>query len=83
MRTIGEVKTETEDGPVAHTVDVVFCPNCDRPAHSQITVTPEFFDSDIKQDDPFRFLQKALARLATRDVTENGWRLAPRNNATL
>ena len=78
VRAIGTVKTETEDGDVAHTVDVVFCPTCDRLAHSQIIVTPEFFDSDIKQDDPFRFLQKALARLATDDVTENSWRLRPK-----
>ena len=78
VRAIGMVKTKTKDRDVAHTVDIVFCRTDDRPAHSQITVTPEFFDSDIKQDDPFRFLQKALARLATDDVTKNGWRWPPK-----
>ena len=71
VRRIGEINKVNDS--VHHAVDVVFCPKCDRPAHSLIIMKPEHFASNTKQRNAFRFLQKALARLAT----ENGWTLPP------
>ena len=73
VRTIGEVKTEIEDEAVVHAVDVVYDPIPGNTAHSQITVIPDLFGSPTKQKKVFKFLQKALARLAT----QNGWTLQP------
>jgi hypothetical protein len=71
VRRIGDINKV--DDSVHHAVDVVSCPECDRPAHSLIIMKPEHFASGTKQRNAFRFLQKALARLAT----ENGWTLPP------
>ena len=71
VREIGDINKVGDS--VHHAVDVVFCPKCDRPAHSLIIMKPEHFASNTKQRNAFRFLQKALARLAT----ENGWTLPP------
>ena len=67
------VETKTEDEKVTHAVDVVYDPTPENPAHSQITVFPEFFGSGKKQKYAFRLLRIALAELATR----NGWTLQP------
>ncbi len=71
VRRIGDINKVGDS--VDHAVDVVFSPECDRPAHSLIIMKPEHFASGTKQRNAFRFLQKALARLAT----ENGWILPP------
>ena len=71
VRRIGDINRVGDS--VDHAVDVVFCPECDRPAHSLIIMKPERFDSNNKQRNALRFLQKALARLATK----NGWTLPP------
>ena len=77
----GDVRTRTiEDinkvnDSVPHAVDVVFCPECDRPAHSLIIMNPERFESNNKQKNAFRYLQKALARLANEFIVEHGWTL--------
>ena len=73
VRAITEAVTTTEDGTVAHAVDVVYVPTPERRAHAQITVDPEFFGTRSKREKVFKFLQKALARLATR----SGWTLDP------
>lgn len=73
VRSITDAVTTTEDGTVAHAVDVVYVPTPERPAHAQITVNPEFFGSRSKREKVFKFLQKALARLAT----QSGWTLEP------
>ena len=73
VRATGEVKTKTEDEDVVHAVDVIYAPTPENPAHSQITVNPEFFGSNTKQNKVFKSLQRVLARLAT----ENGWTLKP------
>ena len=59
-----------------HTVDVIYAPILDNPAHSHITIIPEGPISNSKQRRAFRTLRKALARLAT----ENGWTLEPQEN---
>ena len=71
VRRIGDINKVGDS--VDHAVDVIFCPECDRPAHSLIVMKPERFDSKTKRGNALRFLQKALARLAT----ENGWTLPP------
>ena len=58
---------------VNHLVDVFHDPTPQRQSHAIINVNPEFFDSESKQKKVFKFLQKALARLAT----INGWTLRP------
>ena len=58
---------------VNHLVDIVHDPTPQRQSHAIINVNPEFFDSESKQKKVFKFLQKALARLAT----INGWTLRP------
>lgn len=62
-----------------HTIDVIYNPISENPAHSQITMTPKKFISNIsnsRQSKAFKSLQKALALLAT----ENGWTLEPKAN---
>ena len=77
----GDVRTRTiEDinkvrDSVPHTVNVVFCPTCKRPAHAEIIINPEHFASGSKQRKAFRYLQKALARLANEFISEYGWTL--------
>lgn len=79
----GDVRTRTREDinkvsdSVCHTVNVVFCPTCERIAHAEIIINPEHFDSRSKQSKAFRYLQKALARLATDYATKNGWTLPP------
>ncbi len=73
VRAIADVVTTTKDTRVKHNVDVVYDPIPKRPSHSVITVSPDFFDSNTKQRKAFKSLQKALARVATR----NGWTLQP------
>ena len=73
VRAITEAVTTTEDETVAHAVDVVYVPTPERRAHAQITVDPEFFGSRSKRGKVFKFLQKALARLATKSE----WTLEP------
>ena len=58
---------------VNHLVDVFHNPIPQRQSHAIINVNPEFFDSESKQKKVFKFLQKALARLAS----INGWTLRP------
>ena len=61
------------------TIDVIYNPISENPAHSQITMTPKKFISNIsnsRQSKAFKSLQKALALLAT----ENGWTLEPKAN---
>ena len=58
---------------VNHVVDVIHDSTPERQSHAIINVNPEFFDSESKQKKVFKFLQKALARLAT----INGWTLRP------
>ncbi len=73
VRAIKDVETKTEDKDVVHAVDVIYVPTPKNLAHSQITVNPEFFDTDSKQKKIFRKLRVALAKLATK----NGWTLEP------
>ncbi len=77
VRAIGKVKTKNQNVDViVHAVDVVYAPTPENPAHSQITVNPEFFGSRNKQRNAFKLLQLALAELATK----NGWTLEPGAN---
>ena len=73
VRAITETVTTTKDETVVHGVDVVYVPTPERRAHAQITVDPEFFGSRSKRGKVFKFLQKALARLATKSE----WTLEP------
>ncbi len=73
VREIGEVNTVGDS--VCHAVDVVFCPTCERPAHSQIIIKPEYFDSNTKQRNALKLLQRALARHANEFIDEHGWTL--------
>ncbi len=73
VRAIADVVTTTRDKTVNHVVDVVHDPTPQRRSHAVINVNPEFFDSESKQKKVFKFLQKALARLAT----AHGWTLRP------
>ncbi len=74
IRAIGTVETKTQDADaVIHAVNVVYDPTPENPAHSQITVKPEFFGSKNKQKNAFKLLRRALAKLATK----NGWTLEP------
>ena len=73
VRALGEVESKTEDKQIVHAVDVIYDPTPANPAHSKITVTPEFFGSTNKQKYAFRLLRIALAELATK----NGWTLPP------
>ena len=75
VRAIGEINDLRDS--VHHAVEVVFCPTLERPAHSQIIINPEHFDSNSKQRKAFRLLQKALARLANETAPENGWTWKP------
>ena len=77
----GDVRTRTVEDvnkvrdSVPHAVNVIFCPTCERPAHAEIIIVPEHFVSRNKQRKAFRFLQKALARLANEFIAEHGWTL--------
>lgn len=73
VRTIKDVETKTEEREVIHAVEVVYDPTPDNSAHSQITVNPDFFDTESKQKKTFRKLRVALAKLATK----NGWTIEP------
>ena len=73
VRALTALETKTEDKEVVHAVDVIYDPTPGNPAHSQITVTPEFFGSTSKQKYAFRLLRIALAELATK----SGWTLQP------
>ena len=74
VRAIGKVKTKIQDADaIVHAVDIIHDPTPQNPAHSQITVNPEFFGSKNKQRNVFKLLQIALATLATK----NGWTLEP------
>ena len=73
VRSITNVKTETEDGTVHHAVDVVFDPSKRSLAHSLITVDPEFIGSRKTKREIFGDLQKALASRASK----YGWTLEP------
>ena len=57
----------------AHTIDVIFMPTRDNPAHSQIMITPKSSISKTRTKKVFKSLQKALARLANL----KGWTLKP------
>ena len=70
VRQIGDVKG---DGNIIHAVDIKPDRTEDNEAHALITVQPEFFGSNNKQNKTFKLLRIALARLAT----ENGWTLEP------
>jgi hypothetical protein len=76
VRSIGDVKTNNDNGESFHSVDVVYDPinePIENLAHSQITVEPKFFGSDNKQKKAFKLLRIALARLATK----KGWTVEP------
>ena len=73
VRGIGNVITRLDETPVRHRVDVEYAPLAQNPAHCQIVVRPEYFDSKTKQENAFYLLRVALARLAT----ANGWTLRP------
>ncbi|MBS0298386.1 MAG: hypothetical protein JSR32_00395 [Proteobacteria bacterium] len=73
VRSIGEVKTNKDDGDLTHSVDVIYEPTPENLAHSKITVEPNFFGSEKKQKNAFKLLRISLARLAT----QKGWILKP------
>lgn len=75
VRTIGTVQTKPPDGPeVQHAVDVIAAPiPSENEAHALITVKPDFFGSNSKQNKAFGLLRKSLAFLATK----RGWTLEP------
>lgn len=75
VRSIGEIKTKTENDGTVHSVDAVYEPTLENLSHSKITVEPKFFGSDNKQKKAFKLLRIALAKLAT----ENGWILEPKS----
>ena len=79
-RTIEDINKVGDSVP--HTVNVLFCPTCKRPAHAEIIIDPEHFDSRSKQRKAFKYLQKALARLATIYASKNGWTLSRQTDAT-
>lgn len=66
-------KGKTDDEVQIYTVDVEFNPTLERPAHSLISVIPEFRHTESQQKKAFKQLRLALARLAS----ENGWKLKP------
>ena len=51
----------------------MYDPTPEKPAHSKIVVSPEFFGSKNKQRNVFKLLQLALAELAE----ESGWTVKP------
>ncbi len=72
VRTITDVVTKTEDRTIPHRVDVVFLPSR-RPAHSLITVSPEFLEEDNRRENAFKDLRRSLARRASK----YDWTLRP------
>ena len=56
-----------------HTIDVVYMPTMENPAHSQTMITPKCIISKTRAKKAFKSLQKALARLANL----KGWELKP------
>ena len=75
VRAITGVKTTVENETTVHAVDVVYDPECERLAHSIITVKPEYPKVGNQQKKAFRRLRTALARLAT----QNGkWTVQPK-----
>ena len=56
-----------------HTIDVIYMPTIENPAHSQIITTPKYSISKTREKKAFKSLQKALARLANL----KGWTLKP------
>lgn len=56
-----------------HTIDVIYMPTMENPAHSQIIMTPNSSISKTRERKAFKSLQKALARLANL----KGWTLKP------
>lgn len=82
VRSIADVKTEIqENGEInetPHNVDVKHAPIVEEdiiinPAHSLVTVSPAYLGSKTKQNNTFKLLKIALARLAT----QRGWTLEP------
>ena len=61
---------------VDHTIDVIYMPTMENPAHSQIIMTPTSSISKTREKKAFKSLQKALARLANL----RGWTLKPNKN---
>ena len=76
VRAIGDVTTRIDDRIVMHRVDVEYDPLAQNDPHSQIVVFPEYFGSNTKQENAFKLLRIALARLATK----SGWTLKPRGD---
>lgn len=56
-----------------HTIDVIYMPTMENPAHSQIMIKPKSSISKTRAKKVFKSLQKALARLANL----KGWTLKP------
>jgi hypothetical protein len=79
VREIGNVESTKDDKKKLHSVDVIYKPVTaieDIPenlAHSEVTVSPQFFGNDKKQKKAFKLLRISLARLAT----QKGWLVAP------
>ena len=61
---------------VDHTIDVIYMPTMENPAHSQIIMSPTSNISKTREKKGFKSLQKALARLANL----RGWTLKPNKN---
>ena len=75
VRAITDVITENDDKPITHDIDVEPAHTDDRPAHAQITVDPDYLESKREREKTFKRLQRALARLANKFITEHGWTL--------
>ena len=76
VRKIGDVFTSiNDDEKVFHSVNVIPDHTEDNRAHALVTVDPDFFASNNKQEKAFKRLKIALARLATK----NGWTIEPNN----
>lgn len=75
---VGEVRgLPNEDIELAdHTIDVIYMPTMENPAHSQIIMIPTCSISKTREKKAFKSLQKALARLANL----KGWTLKPNTN---
>ncbi len=72
---VGEVRClpKNDIELIDHTIDVVYMPTMENPAHSQIMITPKSSISKTRAKKAFKSLQKALARLANL----KGWALKP------
>ncbi len=69
IRFLPKVDIELAD----HTIDVIYTPISENPAHSEISMTPTYRISNNREKKAFKSLQKALARLANL----KGWTLKP------